>query len=303
MPKTAPISLEGRITAALTDVNNGLWFPHLTYDLVRTGWQRLEEETGIGESDYGTARVILNDVSEVRDIAFSLLIPNHPKGIKNIIPIEILPKIITDQYKESGVNFYTSEELFDKGFTNNEVLNCVRDAFNVISRVPSLFSTVILLVKSIHLIMPESDDYDVSFSEPNIPFSIFISVPPEYSETNALRVAEAIVHEAMHLQLTLIERILKLISACDEIYYSPWKKEYRTPRGILHGIYVFRAIYDFLTTTLLVQDNLSDDIVIHIQSRILEIDEQIMTTNSFEKCSTLTKLGSNFVNRLVLLRK
>src|SRR5258706_13311228 len=102
--------------------------------------------------------------------------------------MEILPKDIERKYNELGVDFYKSDELFAKGLVNNDVFECMNDAFGMIRQIPSLFRTVVELVKSIHLIKLESDDYDVSFSEPQLPFSIFVSVPQKNSEISALRV-------------------------------------------------------------------------------------------------------------------
>jgi hypothetical protein len=297
MPKTATISLEDRIIAALMDTNCSLWFPHLTHDLVQTGWQRLEE-IGITESDYGTARVILSNVNEARDIAFSLLIPNQSKEIKNLIPIEILPQHISSQYKKSGVHFYRAEELLNKGIADNEILNCIRDAFNIIREVPSLFSTVISLVKSIHLIKAKSNEYDISFSEPKIPFSIFISIPQNNYEINALRVAEAIVHEAMHLQLTLIERTISLVINNSKKFYSPWKSEYRTADGVLHALYVFQVINKFLAE-LLSKDQYFSQQRIYINKRQKKITDQITQIQTFVNCPNLTNVGSFFVQHLI----
>ena len=162
MPQTVPINLEERITDALTNSQSELWFPHLTDDLTRIGWQQLYEEMGITESNYGTARVILKDPDASRNIAYTLMIPNQKGKIKDEIFVEIIPINIAKQYEESGVNFYAAEEFSEKNLINNEVLDCVKDAFNIIRQVPSLFTTIVNLVKSIHLIEPESDEYDVS---------------------------------------------------------------------------------------------------------------------------------------------
>ncbi len=246
MPQTVPINLEERITDALTNSKPELWFPYLTNDLTRIGWQQLYEEMGITESNYGTARVILKDPDASRNIAYTLMIPNQKGEIKDEIFVEIIPINISKQYKESGVNFYAAEEFSEKNLINNEVLDCVKDAFNIIRQVPSLFTTIVNLVKSIHLIEPESDEYDVSFSEPHIPFSIFVSVPQKNTPINALRVAEAIVHEAMHLQLTLLEQLINIFVNSDKKYFSPWKNEHRTLQGALHAHYMFLVIKDYI---------------------------------------------------------
>src|SRR5207249_726495 len=97
-----------------------------------------------------------------------------------------------------------------------------------LKRVPTLLPTVLSLVRALHLVIPDDDDIDVSFSEPNLPFSVFVSVPHRGARTDALRVAEAIVHEAMHLHLTLIERVVPLVRSSGRRFFSPWRGEYRT---------------------------------------------------------------------------
>ncbi|MFN2393800.1 MAG: HEXXH motif-containing putative peptide modification protein [Pyrinomonadaceae bacterium] len=287
-----------RVTAALTAPDSYLWFPQLTYDLARTEWQRLEEETGITQSEYGTERVILNDTNAPRNIIYTLLIKNQVEDVKGTISIELLPKTVTDQYKESGVSFYTLEEFLSKGHIRNQILDCLTGALNIIRQVPSLFATVACQVKSIHLIKLESDDYDVSFSEPNIPFSIFVSVPQKKHLANSLRVAEAIVHEATHLQLTLIEKIVPLVFNTGNEYYSPWRAEYRTAGGVLHALYVFRVVESFFRE-LLRRNLFSEQNADYLNERKREICVQIDEIHHFSDCPDLTLPGKIFVQNLI----
>jgi HEXXH motif-containing protein len=194
-----------------------------------------------------------------------------------------------------GVIFYTTEELR----LNNEIADCLKDAFEIIKHVPSLFKTVNYLVKSIHLVKPEDDEYDISFSEPHIPFSIFISVPKSNNPVNALRVAESIVHEAMHLQLTLMENIISLAMPSEKLHYSPWKIEFRSIDKIMHALYVFRAIDKFLET---LQSCIVNSIkqVNFLSVRRTKINEEINQIKPFGSSASLTSIGLNFVNNLIL---
>lgn len=298
MMQVMPFNLENRIVAALTDSGLELWFPHLTYDLAQTGWRKLEETIKLDGSNYGTARVVLNYADARRDIIYTLLIKNQDDAVKDIISVELLPANVTTHYRESGIGFYEADDLFAKGQIQNEILDCLSAALNLIRLVPSLFETVIYLVKCIHLIKPESDEYDVSFSEPQLPFSIFVSVPQQNNLINALRVAEAIVHEAMHLQLTLIEAIVPLITNSDEKFYSPWKSEYRTAGGVLHAIYVFQVLqlfflklFDYYLFSSRERDYLND--------RRNLIARQVAEVENFADCSALTHSGKRFVGRLI----
>lgn len=297
MPLTIPFNIEDRITGAFANPKSELWFPHLTNDLARIGWQQLYEKTAITTSNYGTARVILKDANASLNIAHTLLIPNQKGEIKDKFLVEILPIDIAKQYEEFGVNFYSSEEFSKKNLINNEVIDCVKNAFNIIRQVPNLFTTIVCLIKSIHLIKPETDDYDISFSEPHIPFSIFVSVSQRSREINALRVAEAIVHEAMHLQLTLLEQLIQIVVDSDKKYFSPWKNEHRNSQGVLHALYVFRVIKDFFYK-LSCNRNLNTNLSSYTQTRSEEIENQISQIESFESCPDLTEFGRTFVKRL-----
>jgi hypothetical protein len=292
MPKTATIDMTQRIFASLTDTNSCLWFPQLTEDLVETRLRKLEKVIGITASNYGTERVILKDANASRDIIISLPIYNDSETPKVNIQIEELSRNTIEQYESSGVNFYKKEEII-----SSEVLNCLSDAFQIIRKVPSLFTTVVTLAKSLHIIKPESDEYDVSFSEPHIPFSIFVSAPQTNSEINALRVAEAIIHEAMHLQLTFIERHISLVISGEEMFFSPWKMEYRSPNGILHALFVFCVIDRFLM--LLLNQEFSFEQVSHINNRQIAIANEINQIQTFGNYSGLTSIGRTFVKCLI----
>jgi HEXXH motif-containing protein len=157
---------------------------------------------------------------------------------------------------------------------------------------------VFTLVKSIHLINAD-DDYDVSFSEPDIPFTIFISVPHFRGTISVLRITEALVHEAMHLQLTLVERIVDLIKPSASRYFSPWRGEYRSAQGVLHALYVFRVI-DRLFEELSVHCFSScPEGLNHMHYRRCEVSEQIQDVKTFSDCRDLTELGANFVKQLL----
>lgn len=292
MQQIVPFDLRDRIIAALTDSESELWFPHLTYDLMQNGLQKLYEETEITESDYGTARVILKDSNAERDFEGSIFTRNDLGEIKNETFVEMLPANIIEVYKESGVDFYTREELR----INSKITDCLRDAFEIIRHVPSLFSTVRYLVKSIHLIKPEDDEYDVSFSEPHIPFSIFVSIPQRNDSINVLRVAEAITHESMHLQLTFIEKIVPLGMESGNLYFSPWKSEFRNVVGILHALYVFRVIYDFNKKSANCLH--SKKYKSYLSKRQNLISQEIAKVNEIDLFPDLTELGKAFVNRL-----
>jgi HEXXH motif-containing protein len=61
-------------------------------------------------------------------------------------------------------------------------------------------------------------------------------------------IAESIVHEFHHNRLFAIESAVPLIEDCGTgaaLYYSPFRPDPRPIRGLLHGLYVFAAVWRF----------------------------------------------------------
>ena len=112
----------------------------------------------------------------------------------------------------------------------------------MLGTVSRLVDTLALLVRTVHL-LEAPIGYDVSHSDPELPFSICISLPQPGESDGVARLAEAILHESMHLQLTMIELQVPLIADDLQSAYSPWKHEVRPISGLLHGLYVFAVIH------------------------------------------------------------
>lgn len=167
----------------------------------------------------------------------------------------------------------------------------------VIHRDWHLRSAVAELAWQCHLVRPPDDAYDVSFSDPDIPFSIFVSIPEAKNRRSILRVAENLVHETMHLQLSLFEQTCPLIdSAVPWSLYSPWKSEQRPAQGILHGLYVF-VVLRWMWGNVLTGSPDADD-QIFAQRRIEEIGEEIEAVRDLDGASALTKDGRELVAQL-----
>jgi HEXXH motif-containing protein len=101
------------------------------------------------------------------------------------------------------------------------------------------------IARSCHVLAAEPE-YDVSHSTPELPMSIFFSVPSMEERHAELRLAESIIHEAMHLQLTFIESSVPLVKSTAATAFSPWKQSERPVGGLLHGLYVFAVIHEVL---------------------------------------------------------
>lgn len=120
----------------------------------------------------------------------------------------------------------------------------IKAALALLDQVDGLMATLTPLVRAIHR-LEAAPDYDISHSDPALPYSIFLSIPPP-SATAAIRLAESILHEAMHLQLSLIEGETPLVAHRHQRTWSPWLARERPAQGVLHGLYVFAVIFEAL---------------------------------------------------------
>jgi HEXXH motif-containing protein len=162
------------------------------------------------------------------------------------VAIELLPAITTGRYR--GLTFAERRAA--------EVARAsLERAFDLIERVPTLSRTVAYLVRSVH-VLTATPCFDVSHSDPEVPFSIFVSVPGGDEAHGPTRLAEAIVHECMHLQLTFIERALPMVADMGYNLFSPWQECLRPVQGVLHGLYVFGVVDAFLEA---LEPNLEED--------------------------------------------
>lgn len=195
------------------------------------------------------------------------------------------------------------QELEARGFTflgPTEITECkpvLNAAAEIIDRVPSLADVVRQHVRWLSLLAAD-ESYDISHSEPRWPDWIFVSCPTASGEVAALRVAENVVHEAMHLQLTIIERRVTLIEDQCAKLQSPWKAELRDLGGILHGLYVFRVVSRFLNKSG-VTAGLSPGGIAHVRRRLDEISHEIAAVNKSELSDGLTIAGRSFLTGLV----
>jgi HEXXH motif-containing protein len=181
----------------------------------------------------------------------------------------------------------------------NRATGLIQDALlTVIESCQFLWSAVSELVWCCHVVVAPDDDYDVSFSDPGIPFSVFVSVPSRNDRSSVLRVAESLIHETMHLQLTLLEGLTPLAETASVwAMYSPWKQQKRPTQGILHGLYVFCVLRwmwrQFSQTTVSKTDR---DFAIR---RVAEIDQEVSAVRALEGSPALTEAGKQFLHQLL----
>lgn len=285
--------LATRIRGALRDTSVPPWLPELTADLAAVAWCNLRRRLSLTPTSYGTARVLLRDPDAIRQVVVSFDSPWPDRAGCDTITVELLPEKLAHPFAGPGVRFLEAKEFLEAG-----VASRVQKALETLWAVPTVLSTVCTLVRALHLIDPADDEVDVSFSEPGLPFSAFISIPGPGAVAGSLRIAEALLHEAMHLQLTLAEAIVPLVTPSERTYFSPWRNEYRTARGILHALYVFRVIDAFLDVALF-EGQVQRPLRCHANERRATIAYQMRQIREFRDCPDLTAEGAAFVDRLL----
>ncbi|MEX3815968.1 HEXXH motif-containing putative peptide modification protein [Paraburkholderia sp. BR13439] len=272
--------LTALILDRITDPSVRLWWPGLARHLV----DDLSQKRGFDLTSYSTsAWITQGSISPLRLFAI-----RNTCRIRTQALVEVLSSTLQQRYEIPGCRFWKVDEL-----EQSAALDLLASALDEIAIVPELSDTVGQLAHRIHLLMPNDDAYDVNFSEPELPLSVFVSIPLQPLEHMRWRVAEAIVHEAGHLQLSLIERVVPLIASPQTEYYSPWRKAARSVRGVLHGLYVFGMIAEWMTR--------SSAPTSHVRQRLADIDQEARQIADFPEASGLTEIGAALA-RSILMR-
>ena len=211
--------------------DNRLWFPGLAAELVATF--RWDRNVDTSCSRYGTQRWLAADPNADKLAIASFRLGQHS------ITIERLPAATTALF--TTLTFAEVEP--------ERAVAQLRAVADVLAKVDGLDDSVGWVVKTIHLLDAPAG-HDVSHSSPDLPFSIFVSLPKSDERDITLRLAESVLHESMHLQLTLIDLFDPMVTDEQPGGYSPWKDEVRPIGGLLHGLYVFAVIHQAYSTLM-----------------------------------------------------
>lgn len=203
------------------------------------------------------------------------------------LAVELLAALPAQQLSSKGAPFA------DKVTIEVQSLNGLARALNVLQQVPSLAAAVGVLAKSVHILEASEPGFDVSFSDPSIPFSVFLSISE--GRFADLRTAEALVHETMHLQLSLIERLVPLAKVNQGLHYSPWKLSQRPVAGLMHALYVFRVIDQWLSHLPKTSEETKD----YAEKRRKEIGEEIEQLAPASFVDHLTVDGQQLLSHLL----
>ena len=198
--------------------------------------------------------------------------------------VELLPDTAARGRRYPGLRFATREELRGMGFAET-----LAKSLELIGMVRPLQGTVAGTCRSVHVLLPPAPDFDVSCSDPSLPHSIFVSCPPATEEDRVERLAENVAHEALHLQLSLVERLEPLVGEIprDEPIFSPWRGEGRTVRGLLHAVYVFGNLRFFWGQVASIRPCSASFAGVRIET----IDSEMAAASHLLKSRSLTPAG------------
>jgi hypothetical protein len=168
--------------------------------------------------------------------------------------------------------------------------NLLKRAANFIDRESSLSAICSHVIEHIHLLQAEAG-FDISHSEPRWRRRIFVSIPERDGSVGAMRLAEGIIHEAMHLNLTNVEVDEPLVCEFVGKMRSPWKVESRPYQGVLHGLFVFACLGRYFKNILRVIEK-DDALKNHCARRVADIAAEIGSIDVDELCRGLTRRGA-----------
>jgi len=281
--KTVALALERR---------DARWFPGLGRVLADAKWKTVVEVTGINCEGYGTVRYFARDPSVPRNVVAAVG-RSLPSRADRPVLVERLQNEPLRRYTDLGLMFYEDVNM------DCAVAGSLDAAFSRLGLVPGAADAVAAVLFVLHAAVPEGPDYDVGYSDPDVPFSITVGVHTTPTRHGDLRLAEGILHECMHLQLSLIEEVLPLVQGENDRAFSPWQGVIRPVRGLLHGLYVFRVVQDF-HRYLLLENTLTAEDRAYVDGRVKVIEEEISSLGDFVSSNDLTPAGRQFVRALLL---
>lgn len=274
-----PITVNRQAIASRVDRWRPVWQPGLARRLAR----RFCRDQGhlVAAGLYGSWAWLTDGAQESRYVP----LVGRPRGAR----IELLPEAGRHRYETIGL-------ALDNEPPGDEATALIDCAVGLLSCAPGLAEAVETLVRSIHPLLADGAGFDTSHSDPKLPFSIFVSVPVGECDA-AVRLAESILHETMHLQLTLIEGWRPLVADPDATGRSPWMATDRPVQGLLHGLFVFRAIDQWLD--LLADRHHDPSTARYADRRRCEIASEIAQVDHLASSGALTPRGMRFAADLI----
>lgn len=264
------VDFEARLAGAIA-TEQPCWFPGLTDELIADFW-------------VGTTFDPAKYTTEVW-LGSGRAAPSVPIPGMATMQLEPLPASYADRFP--APSFAATSQIAPRA---------IADALTRLEASGAGYP-VTRLIRSVHCIEALGAGYDCSHSDPSLPFSVFVSIPCTEPD-GELRLAESLLHEGMHLQLTLIERQVALACADAEQGYSPWQQRQRPLLGLVHGLYVFAAIHGWLTA-LSAEETTSGVDRAYAHRRLRDIDQEIAQVAALALAPGFTPFGRAFVTWLL----
>lgn len=265
----------------------------LAATLAEAGQRRLMDTTNLSAKHYSIANCLFPTTAPVA-LSTSL-------ELGTSLPLLELPELsrLCGFYEEHSLEPLPHDELLA-----SQTSAKLRAAWHLLASVPAVQAGMRALVKTIQVLRSPDPEIDISYSHPAVPFSVFVTVGADCSLISSLRVAESLLHEAMHLKLTLLEAEVALIQPTSRgVYYSPWRDENRPARGVLHGIFVFAAVREFYQTPAIQQRANTAQTTAFIADRIANTTHELALVSGFVNAPDLTDTGQVLVSQLLSLEK
>ena len=260
------------------------WLAGIENSLLQYAETRLLQPRGLSLQSYGTTRYLQRD-SSAPLLEISRVRASH--GL--VLLIESLSHRSFERYQKIGLRQRRWERSDDI-----DVFQTIAEAVAYFASCPPLNIVVAHLLRNVHILEVDDSSIDLSHSDPEVPLSAFISVPPKSAPHAALRVCESLLHECMHLQLSLVERNVALVTHKQAICPSPWRAELRPPSGLVHGIYVFNAINAFLRRLERVTEEHHE--LEYIRRRQAEIEPEVEKAHRSLNAADLTPTGTTLLS-------
>ena len=271
------------------------WTAALPATLRQIGVADLLIPRGLDFESYGTARMMAGSAKEGRQIIGNIDPLDGAKGGSGLL--ECLPPSAVAELDAGNLSL---DELDDS--TVADCIGVLKQAWQVVHTVwPELSSSIRYLVRCVHVLKVPSPELDCSYSTPDLPFSVFLSVPGDGSRARIERVTEALVHETMHLQLSLVERRIPLVESrrSETVAFSPWRGSERSVRGVLHALDVFVVVQKlWQRAARKTPCGLDREFV---ETRVRAIREEVVRTRHLAASPALSWEGRQLVRRLLAL--
>ncbi len=286
-------SLSKIVRQALLRTANSAWEPKLAQMLAESQWGILQKDKGIYRQHYSTLGAVSSGISTGSIQDGILALPKTSRRLPRYnLSIEWLP---SPQLSDLFGCPYSCYSGTDSALPL--ALQTITESFAILDRFSSASDTIKHFVRSLHVIKPPDNHTDISFSDPEAPFSAFVSVPTKSSPEASWRVAESILHECMHLQLTAIEHVVPLLKTSNGTLYSPWRRELRPVSGVLHGAYAFFGVNEFVLQALRFVD--STQVRSYLRARHCTLREQFAAIQSLGDSESLSPIGATFARHMI----